>query len=214
MYTLYTYWRSSTAYRARIAMNLKRLDYVSEYISLPRREHRAADYLVVNPQGLVPALVDDRGLTVQSLAIIEYLEETHPLPPLLPAGAHARAYVRALSQIVGCEMHPLNNVRVLRYLQDELGLDEAARNRWYARWIAEGFAAFEAMLERFRMHGQYCYGDTPTLADVCLVPQVYNARRFNCSVIDYPKLAAIAAACEALSEFHAARPEAQADAVP
>jgi maleylacetoacetate isomerase/maleylpyruvate isomerase len=213
VYTLYTYWRSSTAYRARIALNLKGLAYTPVYVSLPRREHRAAGYLEVNPQGLVPALVDERGLTVQSLAIVEYLEETHLQPALLPADPHARAYVRALSQVVGCEMHPLNNVRVLRYLQDDLGLDEAARNRWYSRWVAEGFTAFEAMLTRFGLHGKYCFGDTPGLADVCLVPQVYNARRFNCPVADYPQLARIAAACEALPAFHAARPEAQADAV-
>jgi maleylacetoacetate isomerase len=212
MYTLYTYWRSSTAYRARIAMNLKGLEYRPVYVSLPRREHRAADYLEVNPQGLVPALVDERGLTVQSLAIIEYLEETHPLPPLLPADPHARAYVRALAQVVGCEIHPLNNVRVLRYLQDEIGMDESARNRWYARWIAEGFAAFEAMLERFGLYGRYCCGDSPGLADICLVPQVYNAVRFSCPLDDYPLLMKIAAGCEAHPAFHAARPESQADA--
>jgi maleylacetoacetate isomerase len=212
MYTLYTYWRSSTAYRARIAMNLKGLAYQPVYVSIPQRQHRAEEYLGVNPQGLVPALLGEDGLAVQSLAIIEYLEEKHPAPALLPAQPHARAYVRALAQVIGCEMHPLNNVRVLRYLQHDLGLDDAARQRWYARWIAEGFSAFEAMLERFGLHGRYCFGDTPGLADICLVPQVYNARRFDCPLDDYPTLARIAAECEKLPAFHAARPEAQADA--
>ena len=212
MLTLYTYWRSSTAYRARIALNFKGLAYEPVFVSIPKREHRAAPYMDVNPQGLVPALVDANGLTVQSLAIMEYLDETHPSPPLLPREPHARAYVRALAQVIGCEMHPLNNVRVLRYLQDELGLDEAARNRWYARWIAEGFAAFESMLQRFGLHGAHCLGDAPGLADICLVPQVYNARRFDCPLEDYPILTGIAARCEALPAFHAARPEAQPDA--
>jgi maleylacetoacetate isomerase len=213
MYTLYTYWRSSTAYRARIALNLKGLDYTPVYVSLPRREHKGGEYLGVNPQGLVPALVDEHGLTVQSLAIVEYLDEQHPSPPLLPREPHARAYVRALAQVIGCEMHPLNNVRVLRYLQDDLGLDETGRHRWYARWIAEGFQAFEAMLGRFALHGKYCFGDEPGLADICLVPQVYNARRFNCALDDYPTLTRIAAQCETLAAFHSARPEAQPDAV-
>jgi maleylacetoacetate isomerase/maleylpyruvate isomerase len=212
MYTLYTYWRSSTAYRARIALNLKRIPYKAEYVSLPKGDHHAAAYLAVNPQGLVPTLMDGSRIIVQSLAIMEYLEEVHPLPSLLPEDSPGRAYVRALAQIVGCEMHPLNNVRVLRYLEARLQVDESGRNAWYAHWIAEGFRAFEAMLRTSGRSGAFCLGDGPTLADVCLVPQVYNARRFNCPLDAYPLLLRIAGHCEASPEFRAARPEVQEDA--
>lgn len=212
MFTLFTYWRSSTAYRVRIAMNLKGLAYEPAFVSIPNREHRAAGYLAVNPQGLVPALVEDGRVVAQSLAILEFLEERTPEPPLLPAGLHERAYVRALSQVIGCDIHPLNNVRVLRYLEDELGADAAARNAWYRRWMAEGLAAFEALLAREGRAGDFCFGDAPTMADVCLVPQIYNARRFDCPLDDYPLTTAIAARCAGLEPFARALPEGQPDA--
>jgi maleylacetoacetate isomerase/maleylpyruvate isomerase len=212
MLTLFTYWRSSTAYRARIALNLKGLAYEAAVVSIARREHRAADYLAVNPQGLVPALVEDGRVVTQSLAILEYLDERTPVPPLLPAGLHERAYVRALSHLVACEIHPLNNVRVLRYLEEELGADAPARSAWYRRWIAEGLAGFEALLARSRMAGACCFGDAPTMADVCLVPQIYNARRFDCPLDAYPLAMAIAERCARLEPFARAAPETQPDA--
>ena len=212
MFTLFTYWRSSTAYRVRIAMNLKGLAYEPALVSIPKREHKAAAYLAVNPQGLVPALVEDGRVVAQSLAILEFLEEHSPEPPLLPAGLHERAYVRALSQVIACEIHPLNNVRVLRYLEEELGADAPARSAWYRRWIAEGLAGFEALLARQGMAGDFCFGDRPGLADVCLVPQIYNARRFDCPLDDYPLAMAIAARCAALEPFARAVPETQPDA--
>ena len=212
MFKLFTYWRSSTAYRVRIAMNLKGLAYEPAFVSIPKREHRGEDYLAVNPQGLVPALVEDGRVVAQSLAILEFLEERTPEPPLLPTGLHERAYVRALSQVIGCEIHPLNNVRVLRYLEDELGADAAARNAWYRRWIAEGLAAFEAMLGRHEFAGDFCFGGAPTMADVCLVPQIYNARRFDCPLAGYPRATTIAARCAALEPFARAAPERQPDA--
>jgi maleylacetoacetate isomerase len=212
MLTLFTYWRSSTAYRARIALNLKGLAYEPAFVSIPGKEHRAAEYLAVNPQGLVPALVEDGRVVTQSLAILEYLEERTPEPPLLPAGLHERAYVRALSQVIACEIHPLNNVRVLRYLEDELGAEASARSAWYRRWIAEGLSGFEALLARHGLAGDHCFGDAPTMADVCLVPQIYNARRFDCPLDAYPLATAIAARCAALEPFVRAVPETQPDA--
>jgi len=212
MFTLFTYWRSSTAYRVRIAMNLKGLAYEPAFVSIPKREHRTAEYLAVNPQGLVPALVEDGRVVAQSLAILEFLEERSPEPPLLPSGLHERAYVRALSQVVACEVHPLNNVRVLRYLEEELGADADARNAWYRRWTAEGLAAFEAILARYRLAGDFCLGNAPTMADVCLVPQVYNARRFGCPLDDYPLMLAIAGRCARLEHFLRAFPDTQPDA--
>ena len=214
MITLYTYWRSSTSYRARIMLNWKGLAYRPEYVSLPRFVHRSASFLELNPQGLVPAVVDGDFELAQSMAIFEYLEERYPSPPLLPRDDRRRAYARMLANIVACDIHPLNNVRVLRYLEERLALDQAARNEWYATWIAAGLQAFEASLEHWGLDGDYCCGDEPSIADVCLVPQLYNAHRFGCDTRPYPRLYAIARRCEALEPFAAAHPSTQADAAP
>lgn len=212
MMNLYTYWRSSTAYRVRIALHLKGLEYEPVFISLVNSEQHTALYRAVNPQGLVPALIDDGKLYVQSLAIIEYLEERYPRVPLLPADLDERAYVRALAQLVACEIHPLNNVRVLHYLEKELGAGPAKRKEWYANWVAEGLAAFEATIARYDYSGRFCCGDVPGLADLCLVPQMYNAVRYGCSLDEYPRLQAIREACEALPAFAMAHPARQPDA--
>lgn len=210
---LYTFFRSSTSFRARIALNLKGIEYEMEYVSLPGGEHRREAFLRVNPQGLVPALVDGERRLTQSLAIIEYLDETRPEPPFLPKDPGERAYVRALAQMIGCEMHPLNNVRVLNYLTGPLGLDEAAKQQWYEHWIAEGFRPLEQVLASDPRTGRFCYGDAPTLADICLVPQVFNAQRYNCPLDDYPTVMRIYEACLALPAFEAAHPSKQKDAV-
>ncbi|MDQ7729610.1 maleylacetoacetate isomerase [Halomonas sp. SpR8] len=213
MTTLYGYFRSSAAYRVRIALNLKGLDYDQVPINLVKGEQRSGDHLARNSQGLVPSLVlDDSCVINQSLAICEYLDEEHPEPALLPSNALARAQVRALAQMVACEVHPLNNLRVLKYLTGELGADEAAKLAWYRHWIAEGFTAMEATLSTAPSSGDFCHGDTPTLADICLVPQVYNAERFECDLSAYPTLQRIAAHCRTLTAFQKAAPEAQPDA--
>ncbi|MBT2771987.1 maleylacetoacetate isomerase [Halomonas sp. ISL-60] len=213
MTTLYGYFRSSAAYRVRIALNLKGLDYDQVPINLVKGEQRGGDHLARNPQGMVPSLVLDDGSVVnQSLAICEYLDEVYPEPALLPADALARAQVRALAQLVACEVHPLNNLRVLKYLVAELGVDEGAKLAWYRHWIAEGFTAMEATLSTDPSSGDFCHGDTPTLADICLVPQVYNAERFECDLSAYPTLQRIAANCRTLPAFQKAAPEAQPDA--
>ncbi len=212
MKRLYTYWRSSTAYRVRIAMNLKGLRYQSVYVSLPRLEHRTEDFMRLNPQGLVPTL-DDAGFVLsQSMAILEYLDERYPTPRLLPDDLSRRAYVRMLANIIACDIHPLNNVRVLKYLKQDLAVDDAAQQQWYERWVIAGLSAFEGTLSAYRLAGRYCCGDAVSLADICLVPQIYNARRFNCPLDHYPRLREIAERCEALPEFAAAHPLAQADA--
>lgn len=215
MITLYDYWRSSAAYRVRIALNLKGLAYHSVPVNLRTGEEGLPGYRAVNPQGLVPTLVDDEGSPLtQSLAIIEYLEETRPLPALLPADPPARARVRALALVVACETHPLNNLRVLNHLGSVLGADKAARDAWYRHWVAEGLAALEALLASHPATGRYCHGDAPGLADICLIPQVYNARRFECDLQPYPTVTRISEACAALPAFDRARPELQPDAAP
>jgi maleylacetoacetate isomerase len=213
---LYGYWRSSAAWRVRIALNLKGLQWESVPVHLLRDggEQRKAPFLQLNPQGLVPVLEDGDAALTQSLAIIEYLEETHPAIPLLPAEPAARARVRSLAQLVACEIHPLNNLRVLQYLRDALGLDEAQRNTWYRHWVDEGLAALEARLAHEPGCGRFCHGDTPGLADCCLVPQLYNARRYGCGLDAYPRLLRIEAACNALDAFKSAKAEAQPDATP
>ncbi len=213
MTTLYGYFRSSAAYRGRIALNLKGLDYNQVPVNLVKGEQRGGEHLARNPQGMVPSLVlDDSSVVNQSLAICEYLDEVHPEPALLPADALARARVRALAQSVACEIHPLNNLRVLKYLVGELGVDETAKLAWYRHWITEGFAALEATLSTDPSSGDFCHGDTPTLADICLIPQVYNAERFECDLSAYPTIQRIAANCRSLPAFEKAAPEAQPDA--
>lgn len=213
MTTLYGYFRSSAAYRVRIALNLKGLAYDQAPVNLVKGEQRGEEYLARNPQGLVPALVTDDGARLtQSLAICEYLDERYPEPALLPADAAGRARVRALAQAVACEIHPLNNLRVLKYLTGELGVDEATKMTWYRHWVTEGFAALEAQLSREAGSGDFCHGDTPGLADLCLVPQVFNAERFECDLAPYPRIRRIVANCRALDAFAQAAPEAQPDA--
>lgn len=209
---LYTYFRSSAAYRVRIALNLKGLDREDAYIHLREGAQRSADYLNLNPQGLLPTLVDGEVVAGQSLAILDYLEETYPEPPLLPGDAAGRARVRQLALIVGCDIHPLNNLKVLQYLGRELGLEETERNRWYHHWVNEGFTAIEALLRESAATGEFCHGDVPGLADVCLVPQVYNANRFEVDLAAYPTILRINQACLALDPFAQAAPDVQPDA--
>ena len=216
---LYGYFRSSATYRVRIALNLKGLAPELAYVHLRRHggEQRRPAYAVLNPQHLVPTLTvaDATGREVpltQSLAIIEYLEEAYPESPLLPADPLGRARVRALAQAVACEIQPLPNLRVLNYLTDTLGASADDKQRWTAHWIETGLAAIETLLAGSRETGRFCHGDAPTLADACLVPQVYNARRFEVDLGPYPTIRRIEAACQALPAFDAARPENQADA--
>jgi maleylacetoacetate isomerase len=211
---LYGYWRSSATYRVRIALDFKGLAWesVPKHLLRDGGEHLRADYLARNPQGLVPALADGEFMLAQSLAIIEYLDETRPEPPLLPADPQGRAVVRAMALAIACDVHPLNNLRVLQYLRHELGADEDAVARWIRHWIGQGFTALEAWIVRHSADGRHCYGAAVSLADVCLVPQVYNARRFSLDLAPYPRLAAVAAALEALPAFAAAQPERQPEA--
>lgn len=214
MTTLYGYFRSSAAYRVRIALNLKGLEYAQIPVNLVKGEQRSASYLQHNPQGLVPSLVTDDGTRLgQSLAICEYLDERYPAPALLPEDLEGRARVRALANLIACEMHPLNNLRVLKYLVNELGVGEQAKLDWYRHWIREGFDALEAMLTREAGTGDFCHGDTPTLADICLVPQVANAERFECDLSRYPALQRIAAHCREQEAFRRAAPGEQPDAI-
>jgi maleylpyruvate isomerase len=208
---LYSYFRSSAAYRVRIALNLKGLPFEYLPIQLRQGEQKGAPYRALNAQGLVPTLADERGTFTQSLAIIEYLDERYPEPPLLPPQAAARARVRAIAQAIACDIHPLDNLRVLQYLTDTLGLSEAAKNTWYRHWIDLGLAALEAQLSRDPATGAFCHGAAPTLADLCLVPQLANARRLPIPLDAYPTLLRIDAACNALPAFAAAAPERQPD---
>lgn len=212
MRTLYTFFRSSTSYRVRIALAVKGLDWEPRYISLPKMEHRSAAYMDVNPQGLVPALIDGGLLLAQSLSILEYLDEVYPEPPILPDGPAERAYVRGLAQIIGCDMHPLNNIRVLKWLKARWDFSDDDTNEWYGHWIAEGLRAFEATLVRESRAGLYCFGDRLTIADICLVPQVANARRFACDLSAFPLTTAIADRVAALPAVQSVAPQTQADA--
>jgi maleylpyruvate isomerase len=209
---LYDYWRSSAAYRVRIALNVKGLAYQPVLVDLRDGAQRAPEFLKINPQGLVPVLEDGDAVLTQSLPILNYLEERYPEPALLPADLPGRARARAIAVAIACEIHPLNNLRVLQYLKRELGLDEDRRLLWYRHWVAEGFGALEAMLTRSA--GAFCVGDAPSLADVCLVPQVYNARRYDCDLEPYPIIRRIDERCRALEPFAAAAPERQPDAMP
>jgi maleylacetoacetate isomerase len=208
---LYGYFRSSAAFRVRIALNLKKLDYETATIHLRRNDQTKPDYLAVNPQGLVPTL-DDGGRTLtQSLAIIEYLDETYPDPPLLPKDPAHRARVRALAEIVACDIHPINNLRVLRYLTHSLGHDETAIATWYNHWIDAGFQAFERLLVGDPRTGEFCHGEAPGIADIALVPQVVNAERYRLDLAPYPTIARIHQSCMALEAFAAAHPDRQPD---
>ena len=205
---LYGYNLSSASYRVRIALNLKKLPYTSVLKNLRAGEHRLSDFLRINTQGLVPALgLDDGAVLTQSVAIIEYLDEIYPEPPLLPAEPLARARVRALTQAITCDLHPLNNLRVLRYLEDKLTLDKATRDAWYRHWVEVGFDALERWLVRDAATGLCCHGSSPTLADICLVPQVFNARRFAVDMNPYPRISGIDAVCRELPAFRSAAPE-------
>jgi maleylacetoacetate isomerase len=211
MLTLYGYPLSSAAYRVRIALALKGVKASTVNKQLRRGEHRQKDYLKINPQGFVPALELEEGTVLtQSLAIMEWLDESHPPPSLLPAEPRARARVRSLCQLIACDIHPLNNLRVLQYLETTLGLAQAARDEWYRHWIATGFAALEDALGRDASRGRFCFGDQPGMADACLVPQVYNARRYSVDLTPYPRIVAIDAACRELPAFESAAPEKQA----
>lgn len=211
---LYSYWRSSAAFRVRIALNLKGLRYETRAVHLVRDggEHRTPDYAALNPQQLVPTLVHDDNVMTQSMAIVEYLDEIQPAPPLLPADAAGRARVRALAQIVGCDIHPIGNLRVLQQLGAQFGADDEQKGIWMRHWIAAGFHAMETMLANSKDTGRYCHGDTPGLADLCMVPQVYNARRWKMPLDAYPTIVRIDAACAQLDAFKAAMPEQQPDA--
>jgi maleylacetoacetate isomerase len=211
---LYTAFRSSASFRVRIALNLKGLAYEPGFVHLGRGEHRKPEYAAINPQALVPAFEDDGDdvpRLVQSLAIIEYLDETRPHPPLLPKDAAGRARVRALSLLIACEIHPLNNLRVLQHLKRALGQSDEQVNAWYRHWIADGFQKLEAELARGAT-GRFCHGDVPTMADCCLVPQVFNAQRYQCDAAPYPNVMRVFAECMKLDAFDRAQPAKQPDA--
>ncbi len=210
--TLHGYFCSSAAWWVRIALGLKGLSATHAFRHLRKGEQSAPDHLALNPQGLVPTLeVPSQGVLTQSLAIVEWLDETQPGPKLLPADAWERARVRSLAQVIGCDIHPIQNLRVLQYLKRELRQEQAAIEAWARHWIATGLAAYEARLDE-PAAGRFCHGDTPGLADLCLVPQLGNARRFGCDLTAYPRILAIEAACRAVPAFAAAAPEAQPDA--
>ena len=211
---LYGYWRSSAAYRVRIGLNLKGLPYEQIPVHLVRDggEQHAPAYAETNPQKLVPVLAHGERKIRQSLAILEYLDELWPTPALLPPTPRDRARVRAMAQLIACDIHPLNNLRVLQYLEREWNAPQNERDEWVRHWIVEGFHAFEAMLVEDLARGEFCEGDTPSIADCCLVPQVYNARRFSIDLTPFPTICQIEASCQALPAFEAAMPENQPDA--
>lgn len=211
---LHTYWRSTAAWRARIALELKGLDYESVPVHLVRDggAQHTAEYRKLNPLGLIPVLTDGDEVITQSVAIVEYLDETHPEPPLLPRSAAGRARVRALSQAIVADLHPINNLRVQQYLERRFGADDAVKREWIHHWSKLGLAALEASLAGDPRTGLCCHGDTPTLADIVLIPQLYNARRFELDLAPYPTLTRIDAHCSALPAFEAAHPSRQADA--
>ena len=208
----YSYFRSGTSYRLRIALNLKGLEAEYVPVDLTSEEHLEPEFKAINPQGLVPALVHDRKVLIQSPAIIEWLEERYPTPPLLPADPDDRAHVRALAAIVGCDVHPINNRRILEYLRHELGCDQAAVLKWCGTWIRAGFDALEALLAADKKRGAFCFGEAPTIADVYLIPQVASARRFKVDLESWPIIRDIDAACNELEAFRLAAPAAQPDA--
>ena len=208
---LYTYFRSSAAFRVRIAMNLKGIAYEPVFVHLAKGEHRAPAYGAINPQALLPALDDGGELLTQSLAIIEYLDETHPAVPLLPKDPRGRARVRSLSMLIACEIHPVNNLRVLQHLKRALDQNDEQVSAWYRHWIADGLSKFEADLTRTKATGRFCHGDAPTIADCCLVPQVFNAQRYQCDTAAYPATMRVFAECMKLDAFDRAQPSNQPD---
>jgi len=212
MLKLYTYWRSTAAYRVRIALNYKQIAYQSISVHLVRDggEQHKPEYRQRNPQGLVPTLQVNGHAMAQSMAILEYLEETYPHPALLPKDKLLRATARQLANLVACDIHPLNNLRVLKYLKSSLKVTDEAKIQWYHHWLAEGFKAFEALVSKF--DGPYCLGEELSMADVCLIPQIYNANRFEFDMSAFPRLVAINDACLKLQAFQDALPEHQVDA--
>lgn len=214
MLKLYTYFRSSAAYRVRIALNLKDLAWTAVPVHLLRDggQQNQPEYRSKSPLGTVPTLEDGDLAFTQSLAIIEYLDETHPLPRLLPASAEGRARVRAIAQTIACDIHPVNNLRILQYLGREFGATQDQKDAWYRHWVNDGLLAVEKLLAGHPRTGTFCHGETPGLADCCLVPQVFNARRFNCPLDELPTIRRIVEACEQLPAFQKAAPAAQPDA--
>ena len=208
---LYSYYRSSAAYRVRIALEIKQLSYKTLPINLLTSEHRQPRYLQTNHQGLVPTMITAEGTLTQSLAIIEYLEERYPQPSLLPETPECRAKVRSIAHQVAMDIHPLNNPRVTQFLGATIGLNKAQKLHWYHHWIAQGFSALENNLKALNSNGQYCIGETVTMADICLIPQVYNALRFDCPMQTYPLINTIYNHCSGLADFIAASPESQPD---
>jgi len=209
---LFDYFRSSAAYRVRIALNLKGVAYEHAGINLLKGEDATQAYRDINPQGLVPSLEHDGKILTQSLAICEYLDELYPEPALLPGNALDRAHIRSLAQAVACDIHPVDNLRVLKYLTTQLGVSEEQKLTWYRHWIIEGFTGIESLLANSNTRGDFCHGDSPTLADLCMIPQVFNARRFEVDLTPYPYICQIESHCLSLEAFAKARPEAQPDA--
>lgn len=209
MLKLYNYFRSSASFRVRIALNLKNLNYEELNIHLVNNggEHLKDEYLKINPHALVPALQDADKTITQSLAIIEYLDELHPAPPLLPSDPYLKATARSFALTIASEIHPLNNLRVLKYLTHELALSEDKKNQWYRHWIANGLSGLEDQLNKLKVSGDFCLGNSPTIADIFLVPQLYNARRFECDLSQYTTLTRIDAHCQTLPAFNKAWPK-------
>ena len=214
MIKLYSYWRSSAAYRVRIGLNLKGIEHEIIPVNLLKDggEQHQENYRRLNPQHLIPTLIDGDVTVTQSLAILEYLDEKYPDPALLPAALADRSFARQLAQIVACDIHPLNNLRVLKYLSKELGIDDASKDNWYQHWLLNGFKSIELLLKSRNRRGPYCLSDHVTLADVCLIPQMYNAHRFNIPLEDFPILCKIEQECLDTDAFQSALPENQPDA--
>lgn len=212
MIKIYGYFRSSAAFRLRIALNLKKITYDTVLVNLSTGDHLSDDFRKINPQGRVPALVVNDTIFTQSLAIMEYLEETYPTPAILPDGAVARCQVRAVANIIACDIHPLNNLAILKYLSSSLSASDEQKQDWYKHWVSEGFSAVETLLKDSLSIGGFCYGNTPGLADICLVPQVFNAQRFGCDLSVYPNIERIFGACMEIEAFDLAQPSKQPEA--